>query len=137
MATSLFPQPVQRSKNLVEFKAGKCLREGDTNVVKADTRKGLVYLKQGEDSLMHFYWKDRKTNSVEDDLIIFPDEAEFLKVEESDGRVYVLKFKSSSLRMFFWMQDKSSEQDEELRSRVNEVLNNPSALYGGSEEMAF
>ena len=31
-------------------------REG--NMVKPDTRKGLIYLNQSpEDSLMHFYWK--------------------------------------------------------------------------------
>jgi len=36
-------------------------REG--NMVKPDTRKGLIYLNQSpEDSLMHFYWKVLKNN---------------------------------------------------------------------------
>jgi hypothetical protein len=85
----------QTSRHLLEFRAGKMFREG--NLVKPDTRKGLIYLNQSpEDSLMHFYWKDRSTNKVEDDLIIFPFEAEFSKVKQSNGRVYILKFQSSS-----------------------------------------
>ena len=50
-------------KSLVEFRAGKMKQRGTT--VSADTRKGLVYLKV-EDSLLHFYWKDRQTGKVED-----------------------------------------------------------------------
>ncbi|KAK9765174.1 hypothetical protein K7432_006707 [Basidiobolus ranarum] len=134
MTTSLFPTASSSNTILVEFKAGKCLREGTTNIVKPDLRKGLVYLQQGEDSLMHFFWKDRKTNQIEDDLIIFPDEAEFLKVQESKDRVYLLKFRSSSLRLFFWMQDINSEDDEYLGARVNEILNSPMNLSDEENE---
>ena len=52
------------SKNLVEFRAGKMNLRGNT--VHPDTRKGLVYVHQGEDSLMHFCWKDRNTGKVEE-----------------------------------------------------------------------
>lgn len=98
-------------------------REG--NLVKPDTRKGLIYLNQSpEDSLMHFYWKDRSTNKVEDDLIIFPFEAEFSKVKQSNGRVYILKFQSSSQKLFFWMQEPKADKDEELCKKVNDIINN-------------
>lgn len=50
-------------RSLVEFRAGKMKLTGST--VTADTRKGLVYMKQ-EDRLMHFYWKDRKSGEVVD-----------------------------------------------------------------------
>lgn len=40
MATSLFPTPVPRRKYPVEFKAGKLKRDGNTNWLKADERKG-------------------------------------------------------------------------------------------------
>lgn len=52
------------SKNLVEFRAGKMTLKGTT--VTPDKRKGLVYIYQSEDSLMHFCWKDRGTGTVED-----------------------------------------------------------------------
>lgn len=57
------------SKNLVEFKAGKMHLRGTT--VTADKRKGLLYLHQSDDSLMHFCWKDRTTGIVEDVRMIF------------------------------------------------------------------
>lgn len=34
--------------------------------VSPDKRKGLVYIYQSEDSLMHFCWKDRGAGTVED-----------------------------------------------------------------------
>ncbi|KAG4095583.1 adhesion regulating molecule [Neocallimastix lanati (nom. inval.)] len=113
----------QTSRHLLEFRAGKMFREG--NMVKPDTRKGLIYLNQSpEDSLMHFYWKDRSTNKVEEDLIIFPYEAEFSKVKQSKDRVYILKFQSSSQKLFFWMQEPKADKDEELCKKVNDIINN-------------
>lgn len=56
------------SKNLVEFRAGKMTMKG--NMVRPDKRKGLVYIYQSDDSLMHFCWKDRQSGSLEDVSII-------------------------------------------------------------------
>ncbi|CAE1331429.1 RPN13 [Acanthosepion pharaonis] len=75
---------------------------------------------------MHFCWKDRTSGQVEDDLIIFPDDIEFKRIPQcTTGRCYVLKFKSSVRRFFFWMQEPKSEKDDELCRKVNEYLNNP------------
>lgn len=91
------------NKHLVEFRAGRMTLKG--RMVHPDKRKGLLYVYQGEDSLMHFCWKDRTTGEVEDDLLIFPDDCEFVRVNECiTGRVYVLKFKSFSKKYFFWLQ---------------------------------
>ncbi|GAN07509.1 conserved hypothetical protein [Mucor ambiguus] len=94
----------------------------------------VVYMDQSDDQLMHFYWKERKAADPEDDFIIFPDEAELLRVNEcTTGRVYILKFKSSSQKVFYWMQSKNDEKDEELVSRVNQLINDPqSAANDGS-----
>lgn len=71
MATSgaLFPSLVPGSrgssnKYLVEFRAGKMSLKGTT--VTPDKRKGLVYIQQTDDSLIHFCWKDRTSGTVED-----------------------------------------------------------------------
>lgn len=90
-------------KHLVEFRAGRMTLKD--KMVEPDKRKGFLYLYQSDDSLIHFCWKDRTTGVVEDDLIIFPDDCEFVKVSQcTTGRVYVLKFKTSSRKLFFWMQ---------------------------------
>lgn len=113
-----------QSKNLVECKAGKMTLKG--KMVHPDKRKGLLYVYQSDDSLMHFCWKDRQAGTVEDDLIIFPDDCEFKRVAQcTTGRVYVLKFKSSSRKFFFWLQEPKTDKDDENTRRINEVLNNP------------
>ncbi|XP_061781902.1 proteasomal ubiquitin receptor ADRM1 [Nerophis lumbriciformis] len=126
---ALFPSLVSgsrgsSSKYLVEFRAGKMTLKGKT--VTADKRKGTVYVQQTDDSLIHFCWKDRTSGNVDDDLIIFPDDCEFKKVTQcTTGRVFVLKFKSESKRLFFWMQEPKSDKDDEYCRKVNEYLNNP------------
>ncbi|XP_034393636.1 proteasomal ubiquitin receptor ADRM1-like [Cyclopterus lumpus] len=126
---ALFPSLVSgsrgtSSKYLVEFRAGKMTLKG--NVVTPDKRKGTVYIQQSDDSLIHFCWKDRTTGNVDDDLIIFPDDCEFKKVSQcTTGRVFVLKFKAGSKRLFFWMQEPKIDKDDEYCRKVNEYLNNP------------
>ncbi|XP_046966388.1 proteasomal ubiquitin receptor ADRM1 isoform X1 [Vanessa cardui] len=121
------------NKHIVEFRAGRMTLKG--RMVHPDKRKGLLYVYQGEDSLMHFCWKDRTTGEVEDDLLIFPDDCEFVRVNEcTTGRVYVLKFKSFSKKYFFWLQEPKTDKDDDYCRRINEALNNPptSGGRGGS-----
>lgn len=112
------------------------------NTVTPDKRKGLVYIQQSDDSLIHFCWKDRTTGNVDDDLIIFPDDCEFKRVTQcTTGRVYVLKFKAGSKRLFFWMQEPKTDKDDEYCRKVNEYLNNPpipgaSGSGGGGHELS-
>ncbi|XP_065202566.1 proteasomal ubiquitin receptor ADRM1 homolog isoform X2 [Planococcus citri] len=116
-----------QQKHLVEFKAGKMYMKG--NMVHPDKKKGLLYVYQSEDALMHLCWKDRQSGNVEDDLIIFPDDCEFKRVPEcTTGRVYLLKFKSNMRKFFFWVQEAKTDKDEENCRRINEVLNNPPSL---------
>ncbi|KAI9315858.1 proteasome complex subunit Rpn13 ubiquitin receptor-domain-containing protein [Dichotomocladium elegans] len=133
---NFFPT-TQRPKHLVEFNAGKCIREG--NMIKPDLRKGIVYMDQSDDQLMHFYWKERRASEPEEvDLIIFPDEAEMVRVDEcTTGRVYLLKFKSSNQKLFFWMQSKSDEKDEEVVKRVNQLVNDPQAAVMDDSPMDY
>ncbi|KAJ4957842.1 hypothetical protein NE237_024953 [Protea cynaroides] len=116
---------------LLEFRAGKMFTEGAR--VIPDTRKGLVRIARGEEGLVHFQWLDRTQNEVEDDQIVFPDEAAFEKVSQSSDRVYILKFITDNRRFFFWMQEPTGDGDSLICSSVNYHLNRPLEL-GGDEE---
>mmetsp|Transcript_36418 Transcript_36418/g.58905 ORF Transcript_36418/g.58905 Transcript_36418/m.58905 type:complete len:295 (+) Transcript_36418:41-925(+) len=134
MATSLFASPQARqSSALVEFRAGKMQMDG--SLVKADTRKGLVSLTQEPSTgIIHITWKDRTSGVVEDDWIVFPDEARLVNVPQCNtGRVFVLDFKETSRKQFFWLQEPKADKDEEYLTKVNQYMNNPPAPGSGSE----
>lgn len=112
--------------DLLAFKAGRAIRREGTNFVDPNPTKGAIILQNGDDGLLHFIWKNRSTNEVEEDLILFPSDATFVKVLESSwGRTYVLKFSSSNQRHFFWMQDASTTKDEEFVRHLNHFLEDP------------
>jgi len=120
----------RQPKNIVEFRAGKMNQVG--NMVNPDSRKGLVYVFQSEDGLTHFCWKDRKTGTLEDDLIVFPEDCEYKKVTQckEGSRVYLLKFKASAKKLFFWMQEPKADADDDYVWKVNDALNNPGGSSG-------
>ncbi|PPR00199.1 hypothetical protein CVT24_004902 [Panaeolus cyanescens] len=108
------------------FKAGRAFRREGTNVVECNPTKGAIYLSNGDDGLLHFIWKNRDTNDIEEDLILFPTDATFTKVEQSpSGRVHVLKFSSSNQRHFFWFQDADASRDAEFTQNLNGLLQDP------------
>ncbi|ORY90947.1 proteasome complex subunit Rpn13 ubiquitin receptor-domain-containing protein [Leucosporidium creatinivorum] len=103
---------------LIQFRAGRCFREGTTNTVTPAPGRGLVSIEE-EDGLLHFKYKDLEANAVVEDLILFPGDASFVKATE---RVHVLKFSSSSARSFFWHQDVDASHDDERARKVNELI---------------
>ncbi|KAF1994447.1 hypothetical protein P154DRAFT_527082 [Amniculicola lignicola CBS 123094] len=135
---------------LITFKAGKCdltTGSGPHPKVKAANTPGFVYLYQGEDEFVHFCWRPRSkpTDEPETDLIMIPGDGSFspyigaetgadsenLK-SPTDGRIFVLKFSSSSQRYLFWLQSKSihpkgasyfSERDLKIGQVVDLLLN--------------
>ncbi|RDX89516.1 26S proteasome regulatory subunit RPN13 [Mucuna pruriens] len=103
---------------MLEFRAGKMLFEGKK--VVPDTRKGLVRIARGEEGLVHFQWLDRTQNVIED-------------VNQTSGRVYILKFNSDDRKFFFWMQEPNADGDSQLCSSVNDYINRPLELLGEEE----
>lgn len=51
---------------LLAFKAGRAFRREGTNFVDPSPNKGAIIVTNGEDGLLHFTWKDRTTNQVEE-----------------------------------------------------------------------
>ena len=83
----------------VKIKAGKCKMErkaetSNTYVITPEKRKGQVQLVVA-DGVTHFQWKDRISNQVDPtcDHMIFPGDAEFVKVEtgREGERVFMLQ----------------------------------------------
>lgn len=84
--------------------------------------------------LLHFCWRRRSATQpqAEDDLIIFPQDVTFTPYTAcTTGRVFVLKFTSSSQRHFFWLQSKSesdsnpghwSSRDRRWGETINKIL---------------
>ncbi|KAF8526090.1 adhesion regulating molecule [Gautieria morchelliformis] len=112
--------------SILAFKAGRLQRRENTNWLDPALTKGALQLLVADDGLLHFQWRNRVTNTIEDDLIIFPSEASFEKVSQAaGGRTYVLKFTSSNQRHFYWLQDASTERDSQNIENVNGLLQDP------------
>jgi 26S proteasome regulatory subunit N13 len=61
-------------------------------------------------------------------LIIFPEDATFKRLKQAPtGRVYLLEFKATSRKFFFWMQEMKEDKDEEIVTKINQYINNPPA----------
>ena len=66
------------SERALEFRAGLMTRAGTT--VTADKRKGLVFLTKDGDEPLHMFWADRSSSNVEEELILFPGDAQWVAV---------------------------------------------------------
>eukprot|EP01112_Ceratiomyxa_fruticulosa_P017845 TRINITY_DN5631_c0_g2_i3.p1 TRINITY_DN5631_c0_g2~~TRINITY_DN5631_c0_g2_i3.p1 ORF type:complete len:132 (+),score=24.72 TRINITY_DN5631_c0_g2_i3:100-495(+) len=113
------------NRNIVSFKAGKCTYANNT--ITCVPRKGIIQVVQSPDGLVHFQWKERAGASIEDDLIIFPGETAFQKIESPSGRVYLLKF-TTGRKLFFWLQEPKTDKDAEYEQKVNSALNGETGM---------
>ncbi|EPX73221.1 19S proteasome regulatory subunit [Schizosaccharomyces octosporus yFS286] len=110
--------------SLITFKAGKLRRVPGTKTLRADPAKGFISMSRDADGLTHFQWgKRNEMDAPEDDIVVFPSECNFEKIEEcQNGRGYVLKYPSSSLSLFYWMQDIDASNDHTNASRINSLI---------------
>ncbi|KAG0649558.1 Proteasomal ubiquitin receptor ADRM1-B [Hyphodiscus hymeniophilus] len=104
---------------IITFKAGRCELDTSSRPYKAtpDPTPGYIYL-YSEDELVHFCWRERgkAMNDEENlDLVMVPTDGHFEPYEyktrqeatsRTNGRIFALKFSSSSQRHLFWLQSK-------------------------------
>ncbi|KAF7546749.1 hypothetical protein G7046_g9212 [Stylonectria norvegica] len=108
---------------LITFKAGLCDLDTSSKPykVKPQPEKGYIYL-YSEDGLVHFCWRKRSDpmTDPELDLMMIPSDGSFVPYEyntspqptsKTDGRIFALKFSSSSQRYLFWLQSKAQGRD--------------------------
>lgn len=97
-------------------------------------------LYRADDGLKYLQWSSRTSDNEKDKpLIIFPGNQTFTKVEtgvEAD-RVYLLQFKDSpDRRFFFWMQDPNESEDVNIVKKLNDALgNSDSSIPSGSSSL--
>lgn len=114
-------------------------------MVKPQTTPGYLYL-YSEDELVHFCWRPRSAPHTEPelDLVMVPSDGSFVPYEPSgksptNGRIYALKFSSSSQRYLFYLQSKSQHESGDLGwfsprdIRLGEIVN--SLLQGEELDM--
>lgn len=104
---------------ILTFKAGICDLDTSNSPfqVKPKSTPGYIYL-YSEDELVHFCWRPRSAplSEPELDLVMVPSDGSFVpykpagKEAPTNGRIYVLKFSSSSQRYLFWLQSKSQHE---------------------------
>ncbi|EPY50288.1 19S proteasome regulatory subunit [Schizosaccharomyces cryophilus OY26] len=110
--------------SLITFKAGKLRRIPGTKILRADPAKGFISMTRDADGLTHFQWGKRdEMDAPEDDIVVFPSECTFEKIEECpNDRGYMLKYPSSTLSLFYWMQDVDASNDQIYASRINSII---------------
>ncbi|KAI4145888.1 MAG: hypothetical protein LQ340_006130 [Diploschistes diacapsis] len=128
---------------VITFKAGICEVDDSSRPykVRPKAEPGYLYIYK-EDDLPHFCWRPRSAPLSDPtlDLIMFPGDGTFKPFEEKtsdgkplvNGRIYVLRFSSSSARHLFWLQSKTqhangdpswfSPRDHKLGEIVNQLL---------------
>ncbi|KAL2871986.1 uncharacterized protein BJX67DRAFT_376835 [Aspergillus lucknowensis] len=124
---------------IITFKAGICdiVTQPSSITARPQQTAGYIYL-YSEDELIHFCWRPRNAplTQPELDLVMVPSDGTFIPYrtggKPANGRIYVLKFSSSSQRYLFWLQSKSqhedadpgfwSERDLKLGEIVNKLL---------------
>ncbi|KAG8533456.1 uncharacterized protein KY384_002239 [Bacidia gigantensis] len=106
---------------LMTFKAGACDFDTSSSPPKVLPKpaSGYIYLYE-EDDLIQFCWRPRAApmSSPELKLSMVPTDGQFIPYQEkssdsstikspTNGRIFVLKFQSSSSRHLFWLQSRS------------------------------
>mmetsp|Transcript_19428 Transcript_19428/g.33419 ORF Transcript_19428/g.33419 Transcript_19428/m.33419 type:complete len:285 (+) Transcript_19428:41-895(+) len=109
--------------DIFKFNAGRLRFDNDNKkLLVADITPGEILVGEGEDGLVHFRWINRGTGDIEEDFIVFPGDAVFHKLKQTEDRVYSLKFQSTGKRTFYWMQNKSTDNDAKACQTVNEKI---------------
>lgn len=131
---ALFQQAKQaataaQNNYIAEIRCGRMNMKQDSGMVEPELEKGLLYVHRSrEDMLVHLCWKNRKSDSVLDDLIVFEGDCSVKHIKQlPEHRVFFVKMNQNNERKFYWFQHTDKETDEALIGDLHEALNNTAA----------
>jgi hypothetical protein len=116
----MLKQPIELAgrKPLVQFRAGKMVLAN--GVVTADPRKGVFSMVQEPTGALLIVWSPETGES--ESFVVLCGEATFNRVVKcTTGRVFVLNI-GGHRELFFWLQERSEERDEEYLKKVKQFL---------------
>ncbi|KAJ2636846.1 hypothetical protein GGF44_003050 [Coemansia sp. RSA 1694] len=116
----------------IEFKAGRLYRDGDTNWVRPDLRRGTCFVKSIGSGAVRLRWiansNEDSGRPAQEEYVFFSGDAVAEKVAqagasaEEEERVYVIKSKSTSTRLFFWLQGDDGNSSQAAVGALNACL---------------
>jgi len=130
---ALFQKPTANSRApatnyLAEINCGRMVMNETTKMVEPQLEKGLLYVKQMDDTLIHLVWKERgvaNSKIPEDDLIVFEGDCSVRLIKQlPDHRVFLVRWNQTNTRKIYWMQHTDKTKDEELVKDLDTALNN-------------
>jgi len=142
-------------KEIITLKAGRMTTELQPNgkyMVTGDPKRGdisLTYHSSTSSSAsttptLKWEWKDRRNRTTVDDLTFMPSDTtsdnniSFTKVTtgREDDRVYLLSYKNTDTRYFYYMQEKEKDEDIDNAVIVNQYLSDfkSAASAAGDDE---
>ncbi|KAJ4454814.1 putative proteasomal ubiquitin receptor ADRM1 [Paratrimastix pyriformis] len=95
---------------LISFKAGKMTKSG--KLVTPVPRKGLCSIIQASDGTIHWQWKERTSNNVIDDFVVFNDAVLKNVPQCKTGKVILLEMTATHRQYFYWIQEPSVTDEQ-------------------------
>lgn len=113
---------MRQSQALVSFKCGRMNYDG--KMVTPDRQKGtLKVMSDMQPGMTNLQWCDER-GTVQNTMTLFPGDAKFEKVKQTEDRVYLLEIQPGPRRLFFWMQEPDRDGDADRCKKVHEAINN-------------
>ncbi|ORC92309.1 uncharacterized protein TM35_000045230 [Trypanosoma theileri] len=122
--------PVKESRDecVIQFRAGKMvLKDGK---VEPDKRRGILTFSKDSNGEAKMTWVSGKD---EEEYKLPSGQVKFSRVEKcTTGRVLLFDFGNDKSPVFFWLQEKSTDNDAEYFSTIQELLAESRQVTGRS-----
>lgn len=74
------------------------------------------------EQMINFTWTELGSDNPQK-FVLFPDDAKFEKVKQTQDRVYLLEIKATQQRHFYWFQEDDTEKDAEICKKIHNAIN--------------